>query len=224
MMENIIRLPRDPHRETQQLLPWYATGRLDAEDRALVEAHLGVCAECQTALGQERILRREVAALPVEAEQAWASMLIRLKAEPTRRAPTLRPWLVALGRRAERPLRQAGPWLGWASAAALLLFLLGGSFPTVQERSQRYHALASARPARVGDVVLIFRPDTPEAAMRQILREAGARLVDGPTPADAYVLYVPPASRERALERLRESRAVVLAQPIDTGASSGESP
>jgi hypothetical protein len=217
MLENIIRLPRDPHRETQQLLPWYVTGQLEAADRALVEAHLGGCAECQAALRLEQTLKREVAALPVEAEQAWASMLIRLKAEPTRRALTLRPWLAALGRRTGRPLRQAGPWLGWASAAALLLFLLGGSFSSLQERSPRYHALASASSGPVGDVVLIFRPDTSEAAMRQTLRDIGARLVDGPTAADAYVLYVPPSGRARALQRLRASREVVLAQPVDAG-------
>jgi hypothetical protein len=216
MMENIIRLPRDPHRETQQLLPWYVTNGLDAADRALVEAHLGACAECQAALRLERTLKREVADLPLEAEQAWASMLIRLKAEPTRRAHPLRPWLAVLGRRTGRPLRQAGPWLGWASAAALLLFLLGGSFSSLQERSARYHALASASRSPEGDVVLIFRPDTPEAAMRQTLRDIGARLVDGPTSADAYVLYVPPSERARALEKLHGSPEVVLAQPVDS--------
>ena len=45
---------RDPHEQAEELLPWYATGRLDAADRSLVEAHLAACARCQRQLAGER--------------------------------------------------------------------------------------------------------------------------------------------------------------------------
>ena len=45
-----------------------------------------------------------------------------------------------------------------------------------------------------------------------------ARLVDGPTQADAYVLQIPAARRELALATLRARHEIVLAQPIDGAA------
>jgi hypothetical protein len=53
--------------------------------------------------------------------------------------------------------------------------------------------------------------------MREALKATGARLVDGPTPADAYVLRVPAAQRDTALANLRARGEIVLAQPIDSG-------
>jgi hypothetical protein len=69
-------------------------------------------------------------------------------------------------------------------------------------------------------VVVIFRPDARESAMRQALVAADAHLIDGPTAADAYVLHVPAAERARALAALRARHEVVLAQPLDPGGSS----
>jgi hypothetical protein len=39
-----------------------------------------------------------------------------------------------------------------------------------------------------GNVVVAFNPDTPERELRRILQAAEARVVDGPTVTDAYVL------------------------------------
>ncbi len=211
---NIIPLPRDPHRETQMLLPWYATGRLDASDQAMVEAHMGVCAECQSELKLEHGLGAEVSALPADVDEAWAGMLHRIRADQRGRAASL----AVLGEAASRLWRRSAPGLGWASAAALALVLtLGSMSPRTQERSGPYHALSAAPPSPAGNVVVIFRPETSETGMRQALRAANARLVDGPTAADAYVLHVPAAGRARALATLRSRSAVVLAEPIDAG-------
>jgi hypothetical protein len=65
----------------------------------------------------------------------------------------------------------------------------------------------------------MFSPDTTESEMTKLLRSNGAALVGGPTPTDAYLLRVPAASRQSALNRLRSDRHVLLAQPID-GAKS----
>jgi hypothetical protein len=64
-------------------------------------------------------------------------------------------------------------------------------------------------------VVVVFQPTATEAQMRAALAASGARLVDGPTAADAYVLNVPPDRRERALATLRASKPVVAAEPVD---------
>jgi len=36
-------MPSDPHDQAEELIPWYATGQLDAADRTLVETHLASC-------------------------------------------------------------------------------------------------------------------------------------------------------------------------------------
>ena len=45
-MPNSLR-PEDAHEEAEVLLPWYATGQLEPDERALVENHLKSCAECK---------------------------------------------------------------------------------------------------------------------------------------------------------------------------------
>jgi hypothetical protein len=47
--------------------------------------------------------------------------------------------------------------------------------------------------------------------MRRALRLSGARLLDGPTETDAYLLSIAPGEELRALERLRADAAVELA-------------
>ena len=71
-------------------------------------------------------------------------------------------------------------------------------------------------PARPGNVVVVFQPDATEAQIRTVLTATGARLVDGPPGADAYVLSVSPSQREKALATLRASHPVVAAEPVDS--------
>ena len=54
-----------------------------------------------------------------------------------------------------------------------------------------------------------------EQQMRVVLTANDARLVDGPTAAGAYVLRVEDARRDEALQRLRQSGQIVLAEPIE---------
>ena len=215
-MSNIIRLPHDPHHETQLLLPWYVKGRLGAEDLARVEAHIGACPDCQRDLKFERRLESEVASLPVDVELGWASMLDRIT--PSGPDAPSRSWLAdASHAAAGRARRTAPPWLGWALAAQALLFLGVVSVAVQMARPARYHALGAASASAAGNIVVIFRPDTSEAAMRQLLKDTGARLVDGPTAADAYVLHVPAGERGRVLTVLRARPQIVLAEPVDGG-------
>jgi hypothetical protein len=118
-----------------------------------------------------------------------------------------------------RGLRVRAPWLGWGLAAVLMLGLAVLMTPSLRPAptADVYHALSAAPVTEPGNVVVIFRPDTTEQSMREALNASGARLVDGPTPADAYVLRVPAGGREVALASLRARREIVLAQPVDSG-------
>lgn len=197
---------RDPHHEVRDLLPWYVTGQLGEAETARIEAHLDDCAECQAELRFEERLESEVARLPLEVEAGWARMRRRVEGDRSER-------------RVLRGLRSRAPWLGWGVAAALMLGLGVLLAPSLHPAPavNSYHALSATPAVQPGNMVVIFRPDTTEKSMREALKASGARLVDGPTPADAYVLSVPAAQREAALANLRSRREIVLAQPVDSG-------
>jgi anti-sigma-K factor RskA len=210
-MGRIIPLNRDRHQEAQALLPWYVGGQLEAEELAQVEAHIAGCADCQADVALERRLRSEVAALPLEADEGWLRLRRRLSVER-------RPGPAQVLRRIFRPSgRRSG--LAWAVAvqAVLLLAAAGALLLSPLDRPASYRTLGRAPAARTGNVIVIFRPDTRERDLRRALLASDARLVGGPTPADAYVLAVPPRARDAALARLRAEPEVVMAEPIDAG-------
>jgi anti-sigma factor RsiW len=221
-MASIIRLHTGRHDEIRSLLPWYVTGRLDATEHARVAAHVSTCRECQEDLEFERRLEVEVATAPIDVEQGWASMQRRIAAAHSSRSGGA--FIARLGELPGRLWRAGPPWLGWALVAQAALLVVAGALTarvaTPVTQPARYQALSSAPAAAAGNAVVIFRPDTQESAMRKALVAADARLIDGPTAADAYVLHVPAAERARALAGLRARREVVLAQPIDPGGPS----
>jgi anti-sigma factor RsiW len=206
-MVDIIRLHGDPHKQTQTLLPWYVSGVLEPEETAKVESHLDACAECRADLEYERALGREIADLPTDVERGWAALRNRLDAEPAKSARWGTPRLM---------LRRPVP-LGWAlaaQAASLALIALVALLAIPQNRPA-YRTLGAPAGAAAGNVVVMFRPTTTEAQLHAALSANAARLVDGPTSADAYVLHVPQSRRAAALKQLRADPQVALAEPID---------
>jgi anti-sigma factor RsiW len=195
---------RDGHEAVIELLPWYVTGQLDEAETARIEAHLEDCELCQAELRFEERLESEVARLPLEVEAGWARMRGRIEGDRS-------------GSRG-RALRARASWLGWGVAAVLMLGLGVLLAPSLRPApaADGYHALGAPPAAEPGNVVVIFRPDTTEKTMREALQASGARLVDGPTQADAYVLRVPADARDAALSTLRGRREIVLAQPVDS--------
>jgi len=216
MTGKIIRLPEADHHETRLLLPWYATDRLDAADRVRVESHLDVCALCRAELKDEQRLKADVADLPLDVDHGWSEMLSQLDgASPRRKAAA-----ASLAQRIGEAWRGGGAWLGWGVAATLAVGIVVAVYAPRPAEPKLYHALSEAPPGRPGDIVAIFRPDATESQLREALRASGARLVDGPTPADAYVLSTPSSQRERALAVLRSHDVVLAAEPIDQAAPS----
>lgn len=206
-MVDVIRLHGDPHQQTRMLLPWYANGTLEPDEVAQVEAHLAQCAECRAELEAERVLAAEITALPPESDHAWSAL--RAAVETSRPA--------TVGRLDPREILRRPISLGWALAAqAASLAAIGALlWMAVQPAQPAYRTLGSPPDARPGNVVVIFKPTTSEQDLREALRESGARLVDGPTASDAYILHVAPANREAALNHLRTEAEIVLAEPID---------
>jgi anti-sigma factor RsiW len=210
-MPHLICSDEQPHDEAEELLPWYATGQLDPEQRALVEQHLLTCAHCERQLALERLLIDQFREMAPEVESGWARLRARIDApapaRPRRPSPLAEFWAFL-----SRPA-VAG------FAAAQLAFVIVAGATLVSLSRPDYHALGSAAAPAAANVIIIFRADATEGDVRDVLKSAGASIVGGPTAANAYLLHVAPGQRQPALAKLQSDDNVQMAEPID-GAGS----
>ena len=211
-MPDPINAAVSPHKEAEELLPWYATGQLEPEEVALVDDHLASCAHCRRQLAGERRMVEEFAALSPEIDAGWERLRQRIQPRsPVRR----RGW------REKGAADVAALWQGFARpqvaafAFAQLAFVVVAGSVLLSLSRPSYHALGSAPAPQSANLIAMFRGDTTESQMRTLLRANGATLTGGPTPTDAYLLRVPARSRAAVLAKLRSDDHVVLAQPID---------
>jgi hypothetical protein len=107
-----------------------------------------------------------------------------------------------------------------AASQIIVLFLGVGAYDWLRERNRAdYHGLSASSPVRSGNLIVMFQPGITEQQFRAALTGIGARLVDGPTAAGAYVLSVPQNRRDPVLQTLRIRDDVLLAQPLDIPAA-----
>jgi anti-sigma factor RsiW len=222
MSGQILHLEPDPHAAVQRLLPWYLTGRLETTEHDAVEAHLAQCAECRAELETERQwqLLQPGHGAQVDVEDGWARMRARLGGES---ASPPSPALPAAARRQRSWARPAWrvpahlPSRVWAAPALLSVALVVAIGFTLRPAPAlgEYHALA-APVETSGTAVVRFRPDATEAQIRHGLKDSGARLVDGPTVSDAYVVRLPREHYAAALDKLRKEPGVALVEALES--------
>lgn len=110
-------------------------------------------------------------------------------------------------------------WLRWTMVAQWALIIgLVAMLARPDEPAPAYRVLGNGV-SNTGNLVVMFNPNTTERDLRRILQAQGARVVDGPTVTDAYLLNVPAEHRESALQALRGDPAVKLAEALDDGAA-----
>ena len=202
---------RDSHQEAEELLPWYATGRLEEADRIKVEAHLSSCARCRDELTFERRVIHDVRGSAPEVDAGWARLSSRIEAD--RPAPRYIPRAAGSAWKFFRQPAVA------TLAAAQVGFLVLSAGVLVSLSRPTYHALGSPPATPSANVIVIFRADATVGDIRDTLRTSGASMVGGPTSADAYLLRVPLSRRQQALAQLRSDDDVQMAEPIDGSGS-----
>jgi anti-sigma-K factor RskA len=206
----VLRFESGTHRVVDALLPWYVNGTLEGDELDGVRHHLSQCAQCR----EEVAWLRELHAACVAAESmpgagnAFRSLRHKLEGRATKGG---------LSSRLGRVWSHGSTWTRWAAAASLAMVLaLGASLLQEARGPTLYHTLgASGTTERAsGSLIVVFDPATTEADLRRILRQADARLVDGPTRANAYVLDVPAGRRQDVMHMLRAQRAVVRVEQL----------
>ena len=214
------------HREAQEALPWLANGTLAGAELERVQAHLKGCAACRTDLAALHTLR---AAGPgpvpdCNPDAALARLLPQLDAPHAvqpgapvpvpvpvpARAPAVPGWRTRLAANDGRWLRVA------VGAQCCVIAVLAGLLvrPTdgTGVRTADYRVLGSA-PGAQSQLIVMFKPDTPERELRRIVLENGARIAGGPTATGAWVLATEQAA-DAVAGRLRSQAAVTLAEPL----------
>lgn len=214
-------LPFEPrgHDEALRLLPWLVNGSLETEARGWVDAHVVGCAECR----RERALLEDLHAACLQEEESDAGVdaawrRLRACVQPRAAAPS--PWQAW-----RRQWAHAPRWVGWTLAAqAALVVVFGGllaiAMPRGQAPAAAYRTLGATS---AGNLMVMVDPGMREAQWRGLLQASGARIIDGPNAAGAYVLVVPPARAARACDALRAAPGVLLVERVD-GAAGGCAP
>jgi hypothetical protein len=210
MPGGVIRFDAAAHKVADVLLPWFVNGTLKGEQLDFVQRHVDECPRCQHEVAWLRELH--AACVAAEAMPGAPAAFGNLRRQLD--GPRLGGDAMDRPRDAPRDARRWWPWATAAEFAVIValgtLLLSGADAPALY----RTLGVSNAAAPTSGTLVVVFEPATPEAEVRRILRSAGARIVDGPTQANAYVLDVPSGQAERAAHALRGERAAVLVERL----------
>ncbi len=227
MTGDVIPLHGDPHRDVLTLLPWYAKGLLDDKDRAAVDIHLRTCPACQAELTEETRLQSVLtlasipSEIPADVDLGWQVMQRRVSMQPDRQrdnAGTRAMTWPGTWAGIRRQWQSGAPWLRWTVAAQFALLALFGGLALKPHQPPAHYQTMSAKTAPVtANIIVMFRPEASEQDLRRILKSCDARVIDGPTAADAYMLRVPANRRTAIVAKLKQQSEITLAQPVDAG-------
>lgn len=216
----IVDLLSSPHSAAEALMPWLLNGTLAPAERRQLEEHLESCAQCRDELAGQRELMTLYAASPVPiAEDGGASALARLLA----RLPSVTATDAAAPRRGAGVMSRwwhigVAVQMGVIVALGWTVWLLQPAAAPSDGAPAAYSGLAAREaPRSAGDAVVIIDPGASEADLRRALQRAGARIIDGPTAAGAYVLRFERQDSGEAIAALRSERAVKRVETLSAG-------
>jgi putative zinc finger protein len=226
------RIP-DTHAEAWALLPWLANGRIAAEDREWVDAHVQVCAECRAELAAQRMVVSEVsraeAAAPSPAgsdeQRSFNKLWARIEASEAASAPATGTGGAAVSApRSSRTVR----WLAAAVVVqAIGLGMLGltlnhGDSGVPGNAGKPGYETVSKTEVRLNapGVSLAFAPQATMGTINTLLIHQGLSLVGGPGDSNNYRAELSPdavasgATAESVAAVLSKDPNVTFAQPI----------
>ena len=220
---------RSRHDEVWLLLPWLATDRLSAAERALVEEHVRHCSACEQELAVQHLMGSaltEPDRVTYAPGPSFRKLMDRIDAEerrvPTRRARVRMSLIDRLGHVSLwRP-----PGLAWA-ASFLLLFGITGLIVQTYRWSQPegYRTVTDVSVVTPNVLHIALDRSIPIGEVEELLRTGGARIVEGPgntgilgvTPSGVDGRTAPANANKQLRDlsaRLRTDPRVLWVQPL----------
>ena len=210
MTGRVLPLGTSMHAAVDALLPFYVNATLQGEELAFVEEHVRTCEQCQHEVDW---LRKTFAALAADAGLQGAPRIPPRAVQHVGDGRRQRNY----GARIQEGLRTSQPWTRWLLAAQLAAIVVLGTLLATDTRDvASYRTLGVPnQSAQMHDAVAVmFDPGITASEMRRIVLGVGARIVDGPTSTDVYVLEIPAERADQALQALHADRAVRLAERL----------
>jgi len=207
MTGRVLQLDPAAHKVADVLLPWFVNGTLDADEHAFVERHLEQCVRCQREVDWLRNLHAACVAAEADPVASGASRKLRRRLEER---CDRRNAVAAL----HRLWNRVRPWSHWIAATEFAVIVAVGAWLLLAADGPGLYRTLGAKAPASGNLVVVFDPITTEAELRRVLRDSGARIVDGPSQANAYILEVPGQRQEQAIKTLRGERAAILVEQL----------
>ena len=214
------------HEESWLLLPWLANGRLPQAERTRLEEHLHGCSACATELAQQRLMC-EVLTEPDRVTYApgpsFRKLMERIDgrpaAAPERRVPRVHGF-PAPALSAWRP-----PGLAFAASFVAVVGLAAASATAYRWSQPVYTTRSMPAAAAPGVLHIAFVPSLPVGQAEELLRSAGARVVEGPDPSGIFGVTPSGSTQADARElrslaqRLHADTRVLWVEPLAAAAA-----
>ena len=213
MTGRVLPFGGSTHAAADALLPFYVNGTLRGEEHAFVEQHVQACEQCQNEVDW---LRQTFAALAADGLLQEARRVVPSAAPESENGARQRKWTARI--RGES--RTSHPWMRWLLAAQLAAIAVLGTLLATDTRdvaSYRTLGVSNASAKLHDTIAVMFDPGITESEMQRIVLGVGARIVDGPTSTDVYLLEIPAERSDQALQALRTDRGVRLAERLGPG-------
>ena len=220
------RIP-DTHAEAWALLPWLANGRIAAEDREWVEAHVQGCAECRAELASQRLVashvHRDETASPQpvgsDEQRSFNKLWARIEAAESASIPATGTTGAAV------PMPRSSRTVRWLAAAVVVqaigLGVLGMAFRDSGSRADDFKLVSNVEPRLNAPAVrIVFAPQASVGTINTLLTHQGLSIVAGPGSSGNFTAELSAdavasgASAESVAAVIAKDPNVSFAQPV----------
>ncbi|MFZ6708218.1 zf-HC2 domain-containing protein [Undibacterium sp. TC9W] len=210
------------HSQVQDLLPWYANNTLQADEQQLVRAHLQTCTACQDDLQwQQKLKAGEPAAITVpDVDKAFARLLPKLDVQvPAAKVNNTNNFMARLWTLFTADGKAPARW-GMAVMAVQTAVIVGlVAFMALPRQDDSSYRVLGNGERSSGNIVVVFKPETTVKDIQRIMSINDARIIDGPTVTNAYLLNVDDARLEQSIRELRSEAGIELVESLGSGAA-----
>ncbi|MEP1441839.1 MAG: hypothetical protein ABJK39_02385 [Hyphomicrobiales bacterium] len=182
-MEVDERETGDKHQEVWALLPWYITGKLDADEHEMVERYISTCPLCQKEVAEQKHLAAAVSDrhyLDGAEDQSWQNISALVDAESQQSRSNIAP----LKSKPTKP-RALTHWAtyGLIAASALMAIVI---IPNVIKQEGEYETLTD-NAVVVGEFLRIKAAEgIGKTSMLALFEAHNLKLLSGPSPTGVY--------------------------------------